>query len=339
MRIHNTLLPFIIVLVSACAGRPVLDNDGPDWLDGKSKRYPAELYLSGQGSADDLDDAKDRARADLAKQFEVAVYEHSRQEQQYSKQQQDGESVESLQQSVTRQLITQTTRTVQGIEIADTWHDKTSHKHHALAILSRHKAKQQFEQQIRSLDEQTAQRLKQADSESDLLRKSALLQRAIDHQQQRATTQNALQVVDAGGRGIPAGISLGELQRTRDTLIGRITLSPAGEGGMAERLQALLSGNAASAGFQIGAAGQADYLLIAEAKLDPAIKEKGWIWLRGTLQLTLRDKNDQDVGVQRWPLKAASTTLEQSEQRLLSDIDKMLKQELRSSVLGFAKVE
>lgn len=339
MRIQHLLLLSIIVLVSACASTGKTPGNQPDWVDGDSKHYPKQLYLTGQGMAGSLDDAKDRARADLAKQFEVAVHARSLQLQQFSKQQMGEESVEEFQESVSRQLITQTTRTVQGIEIADSWHNDVNQTYHALAALSRNKARLQYEQQITALDEQTRQKLKQAESETDELRKTALLQQAIDAQLQRSSAQSALQVVEASGRGKPATISLAELLRTRDSLIAEISLTPETKGQLSQQLLPILSGNAASAGFNISDASQADYTLLAETKLEPPIKQNGWIWLRGTLELKLRDSNNNDIGVQRWPLKAASVTAEQSEQRLLNDIDKILKNELRNSVLGFAKFE
>ncbi len=338
MKIQHLLLS-IIVLVSGCASTAKTPVDQPDWIDDVSKHYPPQLYLSGQGMADNLDDAKDRARADLAKQFEVAVHARSLQTQQYSKQQTGEESVEELKQSVSRQLITQTTRTVQGIEIADTWHNDSKHTYHALATLSRSKARLQFEQQIDTLDEQTRQKLKQADTETDELRKTAVVQQAIDTQLQRASAQSALQVVSASGRGKPATISLAELVRTRDSLIADISLVPETEGQLSQQLQAILSGNAATAGFSISDVSQADYTLLAETKLDPPLKQNGWIWLRGTLELRLRDNDNNDIGIQRWPLKSASLTAEQTEQRLLNDIDKILKSELRNTVLGFANNE
>jgi len=335
MRKLQSLLLSTIVFISACAGTGGQRNGQPDWVDGQSKRYPSELYLLGQGMAENLDDAKDRARADLAKQFEVAINERSQQQQQYSKLQQGEQSTESLQQNISRQLVTQTTRTIQGIEIADTWHDQDKNQDHALATLSRNKARQQFQQQIEALDEQSRQKLKQADTEQDALRKAALVQQAIDKQLQRATAQSALQVVDASGRGKPATLSLGELLRTRDALIGRVKITAIAQGALAEKLTPIISGNAATAGFQISATKRADYTLVAEAKLDPAFKQKNWHWLRGTLELRLIDGNNNDVGVKRWPLKAASVTVEQAEQRLLSDMDKILKNELRETVLGF----
>jgi len=335
MRALHTLLLSVIVLISACTGTTIKKDNPPDWIDGRSKHYPAQLYLTGQGSADNLNDAKDRARADLAKQFEVAINERSLQQQQYDKQQQGEQSSEKLQQSISRQLITQTTRTVQGIEISDRWHDPSTHKHYALAVLSRNKAKQNFEQQINRLDQQSKQKIKQAESETDKLKKTAFVQQAIDAQLKRQSIQSALQVVDTNGRGKPANISLAELIRTRDSLINKITLSPNTTGELEKQLQTILSSNSANAGFQISADDRGDYILTAEVKLDPPLKQHQWFWLRGTLELRLLDKNNNNIGLQRWPLKAASVTTEQTEQRLLSDINDIFKKELRTAVLSF----
>ncbi len=332
MRALHTLLLSTIVLISACTGTEIK----PSWLDGYSERYPSQLYLTGQGGADHLNDAKDRARADLAKQFEVAINERTQQQQQYNKQQQGEQSTEKLQQSVSRQLITQTTRTVQGIKITKTWYDKATHKHYALAVLSRNQAKQNFEQQINRLDQQSKQKIKQAEAENNKLKKAAHVQQAIEAQLKRQSAQSALQVVDFSGRGKPASISLAELIHARDSLIDKITLSTKTSGALAPQLKSILSGNTAHAGFQISDKNLTDYALLAETKLDPPIRKNNWIWLRGTLELRLIDNNSKVIGVQRWPIKTASVTIEQAEQRLLSGIDIILKNELRMTLLGFS---
>ncbi|HHJ81108.1 MAG TPA: hypothetical protein ENJ65_05700 [Candidatus Tenderia electrophaga] len=339
MRALHTLLLSIIVLISACTSTAIRQNNSPDWVDGRSKHYSTQLYLTGQGMADNLIDAKDRARADLAKQFEVAINENSLQQQKYTQQQQDEQSTERLQQSITRQLITQTTRTVQGIEIADSWHDKNTGMNHALAVLSRNKAKQNFEQKINQLDQQSSQKTKQAEAEKNKLKKAAVVQQAINAQLERQAVQSALQVVDNSGRGKPETISLAELVRARDKLISEIKISPKTVGPQQQQLQPILSGSTASAGFQISTAEQADYTLLAEIKLNPALEKNRWIWLLGTLKLRLIDQNNNDIGIQRWPIKAASATIEQTEQRLLNEINTILKKELRTTLLGFSSVD
>lgn len=334
MKKIHILITLATLLLAACSTTPQKVNE-PEWLSGNSTKFPATLYLTGQGSGADLNSAKDNARSELAKQFEVAVYERSQQTQEYLRSQQQGEVVESLEQQVSRNLTSETSRTLQGVEIGEQWRDKANKRYHALAVLSRNRSQQQFEQQIASLDNNTAERIKQAESTSAPLTKAVLIQQAIELQQQRSVAQSSLQVVDASGHGKPATISLAELQRSRDAIINKIKLATSATGEMQDDLQHQLSSAASAAGFFLSEE-NADYTLTVTTKLDPPLMQQGWHWLRGTLELNLKDKEGKDAGVKRWPLKASSTTMEQIRQRLLNDTNTILSQELRSTVLGFA---
>jgi hypothetical protein len=334
MKRYVTIL--LCLLAAACAGTHSGENGRPDWIGGQSKKYPPALYLSGQGSALTAQDAKDRARSELAKQFEVAVRERSLQSQTFSSQQNAGESVQSLEQKISRKLLTYTSHSLQGVQIVEQWQNEADQQHHALAVLSRNSARQQFEQEIGALDDQTQQWLRQAESEKTPLKRAALVQQAITAQQQRRLVQSSLQVVDLSGRGKPPLMSLAELERSRDALLNRITLLPTASGAMAADLIGLLSAASAKAGFEITNSTRADYRLLAQALLDPVIEQNGWYWMRGTLQLSLIDNAGNDIGVKRWPLKASSTDVERTRQRLLSEMDALVKDELREVLLGFA---
>lgn len=334
MKRYATIL--LCLLAGACAGTLGGESGRPDWIDGQSNKYPPTLYLSGQGSAKTAQDAKDRARSELAKQFEVAVRERSQQSQTFSRQQNGDEIMQSLDQKISRQLLTFSSQSLQGVQIVEQWHDEANNQHHALAVLSRNRARHQFEQEIRALDDQSRQWLRQAEIEKTLFKRAAFVQQAITAQQQRRLVQNSLQVVDASGRGKPPVMSLAELERSRDTLLNRITLLPTASDAMAADLVSLLSAAGASAGFRVTNSDQADYRLLAQALLDPVIEQNGWYWIRGTLQLSLVDNAGNDIGVKRWPLKASSTDVERTRQRLLSEVDALLKDELREVLLGFA---
>ncbi len=334
MKRYVTIL--LCFFAGACASTPDDDGGRPDWIDGQSIRYPQALYLSGQGSALAPQDAKDRARSELAKQFEVAVRESGQQTQTFSSQQAGGESLQSLEQKVSRRLLTSTSKNLQGVQIAEQWHDEANGRHHALAVLSRSRARFQFEQEISALDDQSRQWLRRADAEGLPLKRAGLVQQAIAAQQQRIVLQSSLRVVDTSGRGRPPSMSLAELERSRDTLLNRITLQPSASGEMASALTNLLSAACASAGFRLADSDLADYRLQVQAQLDPVIEQSGWYWIRGTLQLNLVDNAGNDIGVERWELKASSTTVERTQQRLLSDTDALLKDELRPTLLGFA---
>ncbi len=334
MKRYVTIL--LCLFAAACAGTPDENGGRPDWIDGQSSRYPQALYLSGQGSALTPQDAKDRARSELAKQFEVAVRERGQQTQTFSSEQAGDESLQSLEQKVSRRLLTSTSKSLQGVQIAGQWHDEANGRHHALAVLSRGRARYQFEQEIGALDDQSRQWLGRAEDESLPLRRAGFIQQAIAAQQRRIVLQSSLRVVDTSGRGRPPVLSLAELERSRDALLNGITLQPVASGAMASDLTGLLSAAGAGAGFRLADSGRSDYRLQLQAQLDPVIEQSGWYWIRGTLQLKLVDNAGDDVGVERWELKASSTTIERTQQRLLSDIEVLLKDELRPALLGFA---
>ena len=147
---------------------------------GNSSSYTGARYLIGRGTASTDNDARDRARADLAKQFEVAIEEQSHQSQRFEQTTKGTSTTQTLEQQVSRSLQTLATRTLLGAEIAHAWHDPVRKQHHALAILERTKARQQFEQEITALDQLTEQRLKQADTEAQPLVKAARVQQAIN---------------------------------------------------------------------------------------------------------------------------------------------------------------
>jgi hypothetical protein len=336
MKINIAIALLLSLLITACSFTSVVDPSArPDWVNGQSKKYASLLYLSGQGSALTSDDAKDRARIDLAKQFEVALKESGQQTQTFTSEKADGETLKSLNQKISRQLFTHTSRTLKGVEIAEQWYDPTRNTHYALAILSRNKTRQRLEQELKTLDQKSQQRLLQSKAEAALLRRAALVQLAINAQQQRIVVQSSLQVVDPGGFGKPANLSLAELVRSRDNLLQQVRILPLASGDMSNNLEEIVSSATASTGLLINN-NNYDYQLKIQTLLDPVLEKNGWFWLRGTMEINLIDTAGNNVGVKRWPLKVSSIDIKRTQQRLLSEASKILKEELRDVLLDFA---
>jgi len=74
------------LIFSGCASLGDNDQEGarPDWIDGSSSHYPRMKYIIGRGQAEELAVAQDRARANIAKTFQVNVHERSTDIQQRS---------------------------------------------------------------------------------------------------------------------------------------------------------------------------------------------------------------------------------------------------------------
>lgn len=322
-------------MLAACSGAPNRDTP-PDWISGVSKQYPNDRYLIGRGTAPAVIDAQDRARADLAKQFEVAIQEQAQQSQHFEQNTLGGVTTQTLDQQVSRSLLTHTIRNLKGVEIADLWHDVMRNQEHALAILERDKARRQFEQEIAALDDAAAHHLEQAAVEMQPLYKAARVQQAIEAQQNRIEFQASLRVADPSGQGTPPRLSLAELQRTRDALLTKVTIATSTTDNNIVELPKILSGATAAAGFSVSDTDKADYRLTAAAKLDPPLREGDWHWQRGTVEVNLLDKSGKSLGVQRWPFKVSATTEERAHQRLIDSINETLQHELRATLLSFA---
>jgi hypothetical protein len=55
----------------------------PDWIDGGSRQYPPDMYLTGVGYAPDRQTAEDRSRAEIAKIFQSKIDAKTRTYQEY----------------------------------------------------------------------------------------------------------------------------------------------------------------------------------------------------------------------------------------------------------------
>ncbi|MEK6538837.1 MAG: hypothetical protein AABZ46_06915, partial [Nitrospirota bacterium] len=61
MRIPSLIIIFFLLL--SCIISPALSSSKPDWIEGKSRKYSPELYLTGVGYGDDRKAAEDSALA------------------------------------------------------------------------------------------------------------------------------------------------------------------------------------------------------------------------------------------------------------------------------------
>ncbi|HVC29232.1 MAG TPA: LPP20 family lipoprotein, partial [Gammaproteobacteria bacterium] len=171
MKIRHLPLLLILVLgmLSACS-QATKPDARPGWILGQDAKYPSSGYLLGRGQGDNLAIAKDRARADLAKNFSVNVSERLKDISAYT---QGATGPAKNSQDVSRSLSTRTDEMLRGVEIGETWQDPVTQEYYALAVLSRLKTDAALRQQISDLDASTRSYLNQAQANNDLFVKIA----------------------------------------------------------------------------------------------------------------------------------------------------------------------
>ena len=324
------LITTIAALTACNATKP--GGDRPDWVNGNASQYPASAYLTGHGQSDNMATAKDAARGDLAKNFSVDVSEQSSDTSSYSQGDANGAPTAKNSLDVSRSIKTRTDQVLTGVEISQTWQDPQSLQYYALATLPRAKAGAALRQQIGDLDAGTAASLNQAQNSSELFDKIAAATQAVDSQQTRASLQKELQVVDPSGMGIPSSWSLAKLQADRSALLKQLQITPAADGRDADATKKVLAGALSDSGFTV--AEGANYTVTANLDYSD-MPQGGWIWITGTLQVTMNGSDSRAHGVRRWDIKVSGSNKQLAQQRLMDQVAQDLQTDIQSTVLAF----
>jgi len=319
-----------LLLLGGCATKPTQ----PDWVTGDSATFKSAQYLLGRGQAATQEDAKDRARADLSKIFQVAVVVSSSDVQQFKSAGAAGGQYEN---QSSRSITTRTEQIVRGIQIAELWQDPATKTFYALATLPRLQTAASLRQQVGQLDDATSNYITQSRNSNDLFLKIAAANHALESQLERNTLQKSLQVVDITGRGIEAQWNAATLKADLDALLKRVRIASHITTDSTPGTADIVAGALAQAGFMIETGQNPDFILQARMNLNDMGVREGWYWQRGSLEVTLTEAaNGRVRGTKRWDIKASATDRETSIKRALNQADAILKQELGATIIGMA---
>ena len=326
-----SIVPFMVLFFAGCSSQPVVT---PDWVAGDSSQYSGAQYLLGRGQAATQEEAKDRARADLSKIFQVTVEAESEDVQKFRAG--GSEPLQYESQSI-RRINTRTAQIIHGIQIAELWQDKSTLNFHALAVLPRLQTAASLRQQINALDEATGNHIEQSRKSSDLFLKITAASKAADSQHERDLLQKSLQVVDVTGRGVDAKWNAAKLKSDLEALLRRVKIAPQVEPGSAPGFYEVVAGALAKAGFMVDTGENPDFILWSRLELADLGFQDGWFWKRGILEVTLSEKGTKRIrGTMRWNVKSNAPDRESAPKRALNQADLILKQELRAAIIDMA---
>ena len=307
----------------------------PDWLNGEPASYPNASYVYATGSASKAEVAKDRALGNLAKIFELHIRESSTTTEDVQTHRAEGEESVQSTARIASSVNVHTDKMINGARIAEQWQNPDDLTYYALAVLDRTQAGNNIRSEINRLDRETAFTIANADSRQDPLLKVADLQDAIAMQSERNSLQKTLKIIDLNGTGKPSGWSLAELIEQQEQALKSLNMRAVVLEDSVGELDKVLQAAMANAGFA-QSSDEVGFTLSASMETQDALQKEGWYWLRGTLNVRLADPGGTILGNKSWPLKVSSVQQNQLNQRMLAEIDKKLKSELKNAVLGFA---
>lgn len=336
-RLHNIVLTTAILL-GGCASNGA--SERPGWILGETPDYTQERYLLGRGEGNQLDVAKDRARADIAKVFSVHVTKRS-DDITHFQSADSGAAVATpqLSQEVSQEVSATTDPLLHGVTIAQTWQDPDSKKFYALAVLPRAAASRQLRQKIETRDAAIAARVQRARDSAEILQQIAHASQAARLHAERDVLAQTLTIIDRAGRGVDSVYTTGRLEADLQQLLQRLNVhveNATDEPGRDAR--DLLSAALHAVGLSQDTTRAADYVLTGGIELDEPKKLHGVYWITGSLKITLRQPQTLHArGSKRWALKAGSsvdTTL--AERKAREQAQTLVNREITGALVEFA---
>lgn len=325
-------LSFILAL-TGCAGTIKHAKGTPDWIYGQAKEYPDMQYISSRGQGMSLELAEDRARADLAKNYEVAIREISHDGQAYTRKMDEAEK-KKYSTYVERDIVTHTSGVLRDVAIAEIWFDPAEEIYYALAVLSRQMTAMRLRQEMEVLDNTTAIYLSVPHGTDDKLLEVAMIQKSIEAQWERTSLQHSFSVVNPSSHGVPPSWDVVGMEVIYHKLLGKISFQVKAKG--SKDLENIIASSLAASGFMVKDDKPADYHLIGTLELDDIKRDNGLYWLRGNLTISLKDPGGQLRGSHTWPLKQSATQEAVVKQQINLAVEHRLKEDLRLTLLGFA---
>ena len=301
MKINIITTLLLGLLLTACSSKQ------PDWVDKPNEEYPQKRYLSAVGEADNRSTADDRALANLAKIFEVAIRDRSLDfSQARISADQSGSTVSNVQ-TAARYVTTEARQILEGAQLVESWQGEAG-KTYSLAVLEKAPATRRLREAVRGADRQIADRVNYASQQApNAVVALAALEQARKIETERSNLNRNLAVVS--DKGIKAPHDQASLEKMLRNALATLHFDAEAD---SPELQQTLEAAIGRLGITLDS--NAPYRLSATLDTEPVQLKQGWYWLRGSTQLNLQYQGET-LAKKRWPLKVSSVEQGMVEQR------------------------
>jgi hypothetical protein len=183
----------------------------PGWLDGSSPEFPSSQYLLGVGQAETRAVAAEQAYAAVAKIFKAEINAQAKDWESYLVIENRGKATTERRLTLDNVTRVSTDKVLENVRILDTWFDRRSGQHYALAGMNRAQAESALLERIAELDQMIDTEVTEARRTQDKLTRVRNLKRAAKNLVLREVYNADLRVIRASGQGQPPAYRVSEL--------------------------------------------------------------------------------------------------------------------------------
>jgi hypothetical protein len=318
-----TLIAFLVA-VSLCPAQK------PDWLTGKSSKYPNAFYLVGVGSGKTREAAENQARASIAKIFKADISAATGMVTTETITTKDKEVSADMNEKTVSDVEVAVKKTLEGTEIADFWEDTETGTSHALAVLKRSAAQSILEEQIQQKDDEIAVLGKSVNESMKKLEKLRLMLRQKSLMVAREELNSDHRIVDPANQGIQAPFSI-EKEKTKiaSFLKNEFQVGVSATGEESARLIQPALKYLSAKGLTARKAtpsnqASMDVIVALESDLDPSTEPVDeWYYCRWQVNMTATDQKDGSaVATDSRKGRSGQLSVKESRRKALSEMTK-----------------
>lgn len=327
--------------LAACRSAPARNGEvsggrRPDWVDGRSREYPQDSYITGVGMGDDRAAAEERSRGEIAKIFSATVSVETTQSE--SESNATGQAT-NFQQSIQQIVHTAAKKAMEGTEVASRWQDSATKQQYALAVLDRAKAAAAVREKLAELDKQSVEWKKTLDGSGDKLGRVKAALKVLALLRARGELSSELRVIT--GRGAESGpVDEAATKQLAAKAISELDVAVDMTGEASQQIETgIVSGlNDFGLPAKVGRPGDADVAVEGQVKTDvqrAADESDKWKWSRATVTIALKDRAGKTFARFDQTSRQASADQGEAARRVHVDLAKKVSASVKDAVTSY----
>lgn len=297
-RIRVLILFLLTCVIGLSFNIPAFSASKPDWIEGKSRKYPEDLYMIGVGFGDTRKAAEDAAYAALSRIFQADIQSKTSEWEKYVQTDVKGKSQSTRDIQIDQLTSVATNKVLEDVTVADVWISESEKLTYALVVMERQHAMASLKEKIEAADKDIMELQKQAAESADKIERVRALRSAMKTFLNREVYNTDLRIISTAGKGIDPPVSLVSIkQKIQDLLSKQIHIGVQVDGPHSAGIKSSVIEGLTKEGFSVeekGDPAKLDILVRSNVEFENADLPQ-WKFVRWTITVDLVNQKNEKV--------------------------------------------
>ncbi len=329
----------IMCLIPLLNLSPAFSASKPDWIEGKSRKYPDDMYLIGVGFGDTRKAAEDEAYAALSRIFQADIQSKTKEWEKYVQTDVKGKSQSTRDIQIDQLTSVATNKVLEDVTIADVWISESEKLTYALVVMDRQHSMVSLNEKIANADRDIMELQKQASESTDKIETVRALRSAMKTFLNREVYNTDLRIINPAGKGIAPPVSLVTIkQKIQDLLSKQIHIGVQVDGPHKSEIRSSIIEGLTKEGFSVeekGDPAKLDILVRSNVEFENADLPQ-WKFVRWDITVDLvNQKSDKVFGSFNRHGREGHLNFKEAEAKAVRELQKEISGGLSQMLVSF----